>query len=202
VILPLALVAQLSLANVPAPPAVTDLLAQRDRAWDADLPRIMRGETGGQGDVPNWRYDPRHTASGYIQITDTNWRVFAPKLGIDTQRYPTAMSAPGSWQLAVGKLMHRMFGLAPWDAAHGGSQPVVSTRTRGFKSRYVQSVAARLSAPRFRTGVPPAPPAPVDSAPAPQVTAAKSALMWRPFGREPCACRPSWQPFRQDGELQ
>ncbi len=128
-ILPLALAMQLAAlppfaAEPRTPPAVADLLAQHDPTWDRDLPRILRGETGDQDDVPNWRFDLRHTASGYIQITNTNWLRYAPWLGIDTRRYPTAMSAPAAYQIAVGKLMHRMFGIAPWDRAHGGSQPV------------------------------------------------------------------------------
>jgi hypothetical protein len=194
VILPLTLALRLAAlppdttaAAEPAPPqAVTDLLAQRDPTWDRDLPRILAGESSGQGDVPNWRYDLRHTASGPLQITDTNWHAIAPRLGIDTTHYPTAMSAPRSWQLAVGKLMHRMYGLAPWDTAHGGSQPVAG--------RYVQRVTAWMAAPRFSIVAPgSAPSAPI---------AQERARMWRPYGRKPCACRPPWQPFRQDGDLQ
>lgn len=120
-----------SIGTVPAageqtPPAVSAILAQHDPSWDASLPVILRHESANQ-DVPNYRYDPRHTAGGYLQITDTNWHTYAPKLGIDTQKYPTAMSAPREFQLAVGKLMHREQGIAPWDVAHGGSIPETET---------------------------------------------------------------------------
>jgi hypothetical protein len=188
-ILPLALALHLAalppLAAEPGtPPAVADLLAQRDRSWDADLPRILRGETGGQGDVPNWRYDPRHTASGYIQITDTNWRRFAPKLGIDVQRYPTAMAAPESWQLAVGKLMHRMYGIAPWDAAHGGSQP-----TRGLRAALHVLTAGRALPPVSVTRIPP---------PSRLAAAAPELPAWRGYGGSPGTAS-SWRAFSESG---
>lgn len=105
------------------PAAVSAILAQPDPSFDAFWSRMVPGESGGK-DVPNYRYDPTHTASGTAQITDTNWRAQAPKLGIDVRRYPTAMSAPLPYQKAVAKLMHREYGPAPWDAAHGGSLPV------------------------------------------------------------------------------
>lgn len=106
-----------------APRAVTDILAQHDPAFDAFWARMLPGESGGK-DLPNYRYDATHTASGDAQITDTNWKAWAPKLGIDVSRFPTAMSAPPDYQKAVTKLMHRAMGSTPWDAAHGGSLPV------------------------------------------------------------------------------
>ena len=110
-------------AQATAPQGVTDILAQHDPTFDAFWQSMLPHESGGK-DVPNYRYDPGHTASGYAQITDTNWKAYAPKLGIDIQKYPTAMSAPGDYQKAVAKLMHRAEGPTPWDAAHGGSLPV------------------------------------------------------------------------------
>jgi type IV secretion system protein VirB1 len=74
--------------------------------------------------------------------------------------------------------------------------------TRGFANGYVARIVRasfHLPALRFRTGVSPAPPAPVGGSSALHPIAAK---MWRPFGKRPCACRPSWQPFRQDEDLQ
>lgn len=118
-----------SAAPSAAPRAVTDILAQNvpaDRGFDQMWTTIStpgpQTESGGR-DVPNYRYDMGHTASGYGQITDQNWKAVAPRLGIDVQRYPTAMSAPPDYQKAVGKLMYRMQGPAPWDAAHGGPLP-------------------------------------------------------------------------------
>lgn len=46
----------------------------------------------GKKNVLNYLYDPKHTAGGYWQITDTNWKQYAPKVGIDTKKYPTAVS--------------------------------------------------------------------------------------------------------------
>jgi hypothetical protein len=155
VILPLAFACALhSVVEPVPPPAVTDFLAQPDRAWERDLPRIVADESGGT-DVPNWRYDPRHTAGGYLQITDSNWHRYAPKLGIDVRRYPTAMSSPCPDQMAVGKLMHRMYGLAPWDRTHGGSQPVTGVR---YAQRVMRSSlhGPMLSSVSHLTSVPPA----------------------------------------------
>lgn len=73
--------------------------------------------------VPNYRYDADHTASGFWQITDTNWQAYGPKVGIDTKQYPSAMSAPYALQQMVALYMLRQQGSAPWDTAHGGSIP-------------------------------------------------------------------------------
>lgn len=105
------------------PSAVTAILAQPDPKFESFWTRMLPGESHG-ANVPNFRYDEHHTASGPAQITDTNWHAIAPRLGIDITRYPTAMSAPEPWQKAVAKLMHRMYGSAPWDTAHGGALPV------------------------------------------------------------------------------
>jgi len=130
------------------PSAVTDILAQPDPRFDAFWTRMVPGESGGKN-VPNERYDATHTASGPAQITDTNWHAYAPKLGIDINLYPTAMSAPPEWQKAVTKLFFRAEGQAPWDTAHGGALPVnpgtaadaywqgqVSTIQKGYQERY------------------------------------------------------------------
>lgn len=100
-----------------APAAVAGILAQHDPAFDSFWAGMVPRESGGQ-DVPNYRYDPTHTASGTAQITDTNWKAIAPRLGIDTTKFPTAMSAPADYQKAVAKLMYRMHGATPWDASH------------------------------------------------------------------------------------
>src|SRR5215471_2838083 len=105
------------------PQAVTDFLAQPNPRFDAFWAKMTPRESGGK-DVPNFRYDPTHTASGPAQITDTNWKDWAPRLGIDIKRFPTAMSAKPEWQKAVTKLGWMMYGETPWDAAHGGSLPV------------------------------------------------------------------------------
>lgn len=110
------------------PPAVAGILSQSDPKFDEFWARMVPGESGGK-DVPNYRYDPTHTASGQAQITDTNWKAWAPRLGIDTTKYPTAMSAPLDYQKAVTKLGHRMYGDTPWDVAHGGGLPGASAAT-------------------------------------------------------------------------
>jgi hypothetical protein len=116
-------------AQATAPPAVAGILSQKDPAFDQFWARMLPGESGG-ADVPNQQYKPGVTASGVAQITDTNWKAQAPKLGINATNpnapgyFPTAMSAPPDYQKAVAKLMHREYGATPWDQAHGGALPV------------------------------------------------------------------------------
>lgn len=64
--------------------------------------------------VPNYRYDKGHTASGYWQITDTTWHGSAPKAGVDIEKYPTAMSAPREVQKTVAQTLFNEHGYAPW----------------------------------------------------------------------------------------
>lgn len=63
----------------------------------------------------NYRYDATHTASGYYQITNTNWLAIAPTLGIDTTQYPTAISAPFDAQTQVASnLLAQPNGIQNW----------------------------------------------------------------------------------------
>lgn len=68
----------------------------------------------GNRNIPNYRYDPTHTAGGYFQITDTNWRSYAPHVGIDLNQYPTAISADYAAQRAVFDRMYAEQGFSPW----------------------------------------------------------------------------------------
>lgn len=83
--------------------------------WEKAWPLIKHYESRDGENVPNYRYDETHTASGVGQITDTNWHNLAPDLGIDVKKYPTAMSAPEDDQ---EKVAHQLYSL---DRARGGS---------------------------------------------------------------------------------
>lgn len=62
----------------------------------------IKYESGGQN-ILQQKVDPSiSTASGLEQITNSTWRSFAPKAGVDLNKFPTAMSAPPAEQLAVG----------------------------------------------------------------------------------------------------
>lgn len=62
----------------------------------------IKYESGGRN-ILQQQVDPSiSTASGLEQITNSTWRNFAPKAGVDLNLYPTAMSAPPNVQLAVG----------------------------------------------------------------------------------------------------
>lgn len=77
------------------------------------LALIRQFETGGGtnpagSNVYNYKYasNPQlYSASGYYQITNTNWNAYAPGLGIDTSQYPTAISAPFDQQSQVANYM-------------------------------------------------------------------------------------------------
>jgi hypothetical protein len=93
---------------------------------DALLDTIARYESGGrnimQGIVPpEGGYNPSvgrvtgpSTAQGPWQITNSTWRDAAPKAGVDTDKYPTAMSAPVDVQRTVAGQLLDERGLTPW----------------------------------------------------------------------------------------
>lgn len=62
----------------------------------------------------NYRYDATHTASGLYQFTNTTWRNYAGQIGVDTNQYPSAASAPSSVQDAVFQQAVTKNGLADW----------------------------------------------------------------------------------------
>lgn len=68
-----------------------------------DVINVIPKYESGNKNVLNYLYDPQHTAGGYWQITDTNWKEYAPKVGIDTSKYPTAISAERDDQQKVAE---------------------------------------------------------------------------------------------------
>lgn len=76
---------------------------------------IRQYESGDQN-IPNYMYDDEHTAQGYYQITNTNWRAYAPKVGIDLDEHPTAMHAdePTQRKVADYLLNHTPMGERNW----------------------------------------------------------------------------------------
>lgn len=64
--------------------------------------------------VKNYRFDPEHTASGYWQVTNTNWRKYAPSVGVSLADYHTADSAPRETQRDVARAMYEVEGPGPW----------------------------------------------------------------------------------------
>ena len=77
------------------------------------LSLIEKYESGGRN-ILQQTGATNSTASGYWQITDTNWRAYGPKLGIDTDQYPTAMSAPRDLQAKVAQTMYDEHGFGDW----------------------------------------------------------------------------------------
>lgn len=79
-----------------------------------DFDRMIIGSESNWQNIPNYRYDPTHTAGGYGQITDSTWRQYAPLAGVDLERYPIAMKAPFEDQLRVMHAIQSERGVAPW----------------------------------------------------------------------------------------
>jgi hypothetical protein len=72
---------------------------------------ISKYESGGRN-VMNYIGDRTHTAQGYYQITNSNWRKIAPRLGITA---PNAMSASLADQARVAQvLLHGPGGAGNW----------------------------------------------------------------------------------------
>lgn len=82
-------------------------------AQDRVAALVCQDESGCRN-IPNYRFDAGHTAGGIFQITDTNWRFYAPQLDIDIEKYPNAMSAPEHEQGQVFGLMWAREGSRPW----------------------------------------------------------------------------------------
>jgi len=73
------------------------------------------------------------SASGYYQITDSTWREWAPKVGIDIEKYPTAMSAPRDVQREVAQYGFINYGFAPWAAYNSRLASAVAWQGAGGK---------------------------------------------------------------------
>lgn len=102
---------------------------------------ISKYESGGRN-VMNYIGDRTHTAQGYYQITNSNWRKIAPRLGIAA---PNAMSASLADQARVAQvLLHGPGGAGNW------------TRYNPSLRRALQR-GETYHAPKTST-VPPAPP--------------------------------------------
>lgn len=94
-------------------PLNLDGLVEPLPSGDSALSLIAKYESGDRN-VPNYRYDSGHTAQGYYQLTNTNWRSYGPRAGVNLKQYPNAMAAPKEVQASVAKLMHRERGFADW----------------------------------------------------------------------------------------
>ena len=64
-------------------------------SWDESRNRNVRQDINGK----------TGPGSGLLQIEDPTWRQYAPQLGVNLNKYPTAMSAPPQVQLAVGRII-------------------------------------------------------------------------------------------------
>ena len=110
---------------------------------DAALDVIAQHESGNRN-VPNYRYDATHTASGYYQITDTNWRAYGKGI-VDLSKYPHAIDAPKELQAQVAARMYREQGVGPWSSASGGSIGSISqfnAEVAADQTRMLQSAKA------------------------------------------------------------
>lgn len=84
-----------------------DNMTQAERNF---LGLVLKYESGNRN-IPNYINDRTHTAQGYFQLTNTNWRNLAPKLGITA---PDAMSATKEEQTRVALALLRQSGQGNW----------------------------------------------------------------------------------------
>jgi hypothetical protein len=85
--------------------------AAEENSWRPDLVAL---DESGNRNIPNYMFGPGRTAGGHFQITDTNWRHYAPLLDIDLAKYPNAMSATEQLQGQVAGRMYAETGYMPW----------------------------------------------------------------------------------------
>jgi hypothetical protein len=79
------------------------------------LPLIQHYEdASGDPTALNYMYDSTHTAQGLYQITNTNWKKYAPQAGIDVAQVSSAGMASPAQQTQVATLMYNKEGFAPW----------------------------------------------------------------------------------------
>jgi hypothetical protein len=74
-------------------------------------PQLVANDESSDRNIRNYRFDPRHTAGGHFQITDANWRHYAPLVDIDLNKMAErhvgarATAGPGGRQdVGYGKL--------------------------------------------------------------------------------------------------
>jgi hypothetical protein len=106
--------------------------------------QVMPRESGGKN-IMNYIGDSKHTAQGYFQITNTNWRHYAPLLGIQPSN---AMASPFEDQLKVAALMYKENGISPWDKAHGGASNYNESQDTTPKGQPQLATSALAQAPQ------------------------------------------------------
>jgi hypothetical protein len=110
---------------------------------------IMQGVVGPQGGYnPSvGRVTGPSSAGGYYQMIDPTWRHAAAQAGIDTEKYPKAITAPPEAQDAAALALLRERGTADWApynkllAAALGGQDTVIPSGRGVPASALQRVA-------------------------------------------------------------
>lgn len=80
----------------------------------SNLAVVCKYESRCQNEPWNYMVDKKHTASGYYQLTNENWRKIAPTLDIDTTKFPTAGSASKELQARVASKLMFLRGYQPW----------------------------------------------------------------------------------------
>ncbi len=74
---------------------------------------IVQDESGGRN-IPNGRYDAKHTAGGLCQMTDETWRRIAPMIDIDIAKFDKAGEASEFDQNRACFKLLAVDGVRPW----------------------------------------------------------------------------------------
>lgn len=161
---------------------------------DGALDLIAKYESGGrnieQGVVgPSGGYNPSvgrvtgpSSASGPWQMIDPTWRSAASAVGIDTNQYPRAITAPVELQRKAAQFLFDTQGFKPWAPYNAKLRSALGSGETAAPVTY-----AETGDPQFKSGLAVPTAAPVEEVPDPARQAALAALALQqtqsgPFG--------------------
>lgn len=118
------------------------------------LSAIEHFESGGRN-ILNYRYAENpslYTAGGHYQITNSTWKDGAKLADVDTDKYPTAISAPYDVQTKVADALVDKYGTKPWSMnmplmAYLGQKPQQETQPQVMMASAQPQMPSSLMAP-------------------------------------------------------
>jgi hypothetical protein len=143
---------------------------------------------------------PNSRSQGYFQINTPTWAEFAPKVGIDLNKYPNAMSAPRDVQMSVaGAIPFSRFGPRTQKIMAGQFGDLDTSKTVGALAGNTSTGSTASTTPGTTLNTTPATAAasPAQQSPLQQITGAVGSLdkQFRPEAAAPQAMQaPNLQP--------
>lgn len=127
-------------------PLLAPSVGQGKLPWEQFKPLMQRFESNFRN-VPNYLFNPGHTASGVNQITNTTWNRYADAVGAPRLEWPhTPMDRPIEEQNKVAQAIYQQEGPRPW--ANYNPRLASALAPYGFKAGGIQpSAHPDISAP-------------------------------------------------------